>query len=706
METDMGKETLATNELDATMVISSAMPSEHASAPDDGQELFDDCPRFAKRFQYICKFAAGGVGIVYKARDMVFNRIVAVKTLNDLLKDNPDANGAFLNESRLNATLDHPSIVPVYALGHNEDGRLQCVMKLINGTSLNQFIEDIRAKYDSKKISAVQEHHALISRLEYFLKICEAVEYCHSMKVVHGDIKPANILMGKFGEVYLMDWGCAHPFGAKPDRVSGTPNYLPPEFLADKTVTPLIDVFALGMLLFEMTTLRRGCQVKEDCTINGCSIYEPENYSHYLPSLKINDRIKAIILKAVNPVPERRYQRVIDLANDVRHFIYDEEISAAPDNLLRKTFRVLYRNRMKTVLAAGFIFLMFCFGLFYLYYSASRAERLHAEEMTRRVTMTAYTDILSNAVEKRLLFSQAQLLLFADNLIEDTIEKVPRTSRFYDTGSYRTPETSPPGMIVSEFYPNPINLTCMVRVPPERAKENPSLKLEDPKMFVSICNKILGYDLSSHDVYEKHEIHRKLLSPDNMIQLLFVRWADGTRYSYPGTYDKAGTIPESKLWNMDYNVDKKILWSAPYRGLTGTHRIVCKYPMFLGRGQYIGHAGIELRLETLLRPLLRANLADPVHELYIITKQGELLTICSGKISLISRESPLPNGISASRIKHLLSILKASKQQQMTTEVSGVPYYVSAVYIPTMEGYLLQMISAEDMKNHRHRLPF
>lgn len=701
----MEKETLKTNELDATMVISEAMPSEHPSARGDGEpELFDDCPRFARRFQFICKFAAGGVGVVYKARDMVFNRIVAVKTLNDRFKEDAEANSAFLNESRLNATLDHPSIVPVYALGHTEDGRLQCVMKLINGTSLDRFIDEIRERYDNRKISPLQEHHALISRLEYFLKICEAVGYCHSMKIVHGDIKPANIQMGKFGEVYLMDWGCAHRIGTKPERISGTPNYLPPEFLTEKTVTPLIDVFALGMILFEMTTLLRASQSEEDRTTRGCLIYDPGTYSHYLPSLKINERILAVILKAVNPDPEQRYQSVSALAADVRHFIYDEEISAAPDHLLRRIFRILYRNRVKTAFAAGLVFLLFCLGLFYQSYSASRAERFHAEEAARRVTMTAYTDLLANAVERRFLLAQAQLLLFADNLIEDTLENVPRTTRFYNPEDYRNAETSPPGMVRSEFYPNPVNLRYMVRTPARQ--EGKELKLNDPKAFVYLCNKILYYDLSSHDVQENREIQQKLLSPENVIQRFFVRWADGTRYAYPGTYDPPGTEVAETLWENDIAVGRKIFWSAPYSGQVGQCRIAGKYPMFAARDRYLGYAGLELRLETLLRPLLRANLADPVHELYLVSRrQGSILQISNGNVALVRERTVLPHGLSADRIRSLLAELKQSRRKLMITEVNGVPYYVSFAAIPTMEGDLLQMISAEKMKNHVHSLP-
>ena len=274
--------------------------------------------------------------------------------------------------------------MPVYDLGKDRDGHWNVAMKFINGSSLKRFINTIRAAYDKKKVSAAQERHALISRLEYFLKICAVVEYCHSLKIVHGDIKPDNILMGNFGEVYLMDWGCARPFGTVPETLSGTPNYLPPEFLMNKVVTPLVDVYSLGMLLFEMTTLRRGdngCPVPAGDSATCCDVHNERSYRHYLPDLKISQRIRAIILKAVNPDAAGRYQSVSELAADVRHFIYDEEVSAAPDNLFRKFFRVIYRNRVKTILITGLLFALLCGELFYSYYRTSREnERRNLRE--------------------------------------------------------------------------------------------------------------------------------------------------------------------------------------------------------------------------------------------------------------------------------------------------------------------------------------
>ena len=703
------KDTLNTHELDATLVLTGRHNTDDNVMSKLEQEQVN-APDFTSRFQFICHYAAGGVGIVSKAKDVVFDRIVAVKTLNDKLKDDPRAIASFLYESRLNANLDHPSIVPVYALGKSRDGRWECVTKFIHGSSLNAFIDKIREKYDTKKISNPQEHHALVSRLEYFLKICEAVEYCHSMKIVHGDLKPDNILMGKFGEVYLMDWGCAKETGTKPDQISGTPNYLPPEYLREKTVTPLIDIFALGMILFEMTTLRRGKQVcsgkqSDDCTCR--VVFDPKNYIHYLPKLKIGPRIRAIISKAVNPDPAERYQTVGALSSDIRHFIYDEEVSAAPDNLFQKLFRKIYRNRMKTVLVTGGIFLLLCGGLFFSYYRANKAEQRHSTDMMRRLTLQAYTDYLATNLEKRFLTTQAQLLLFADNLLEDTLENNPRTSRFYDSILYRNPKTSPPGMLRSKYYPNPVNLSHMVRTIPENQKE-PGMKLRDPKEYVYICNKILLYDLFSHNTNDSRDIHNELLSRENRIQRLYIQWADGTRYSYPGTYDDPATAAYRHRWNPgpDSGIGRKIFWSTPYRGVTGTHRIACRYPLFTPQNKYLGLAGIETRLEKMLEPLIRANQADPVHKLFLLTKQGTALRITGGKLELIDKDALPADTLALARLRELLAKLKANNMRQFEDVIRGEPHYISGIRIPTLEAVLLQMISVSEMENHNHELKF
>ncbi len=700
-----------TREIDATVVLAGVLhqqrenpiASEH---PEQAQKK-----EFSERYRFICDFGAGGVGKVGKARDLVFDRVVAVKCLNETFRDNTEAIRSFVEECRLNAKLDHPSIVPVYDLGKDADGHWKVAMKFISGSSLKRFINTVRVTYDRKKVNAAQERHALISRLEYFLKICAVVEYCHSLKIVHGDIKPENILMGNFGEVYLMDWGCARTFGTVPECLSGTPNYLPPEFLENKIVTPLVDVYSLGMLLFEMTTLRRGdscCSAAPEDSTTSCDVHDEQSYRHYLPDLRIAPRIKAVIQKAVNPDPAGRYPSVAALAADVRHFIYDEEVSAAPDNLFQKFFRLIYRNRIKSILITGLLFALLCGELFYSYYRANRDNELRAVNTMRRLRLQGYTDILATAVGRNLLQTQAQLLIFADNLIEDVQECASGATpypdaKFYDNRDYEKAETSPPGMLNSPLYPKPVSLAYMTRLLPDSPSEVPQL-LPDAKQFVQICSKVAGYDLGSSDINETRFLGRRILDPSTMIQRLFVLWANGVRYSYPGTCEDPDSDAFKRRWSSgaDLKGHRKIIWSAPYKASQDALRITCRYPMYGRDGRFLGVAGLELRLERLLDPLIRAHDADSIHELYLLDREGCVVTVRNGKLILLG-ETPANGLPAAGEVRALADTLAAGNMEQFERHVGGKNYFASGYRIRTTDAVLIQMIEENAMAHHDHR---
>ena len=187
----------------------------------------------------------GGMGEVFLAKQISLDRPVALKVLQDKFLDDKEYVDSLFREARAAGKISHPNIVQAYAVGE-EDGIFYFAMEFIRGETLKQILKR------EKKLEFTMA--ARIIR-----EIAGALDAAwREQKLVHQDIKPDNILMGNFGEVYLMDWGCARTFGTVPESLSGTPNYLPPEFLMDKIVTPLVDVYSLGMLLFEMTTLRRG----------------------------------------------------------------------------------------------------------------------------------------------------------------------------------------------------------------------------------------------------------------------------------------------------------------------------------------------------------------------------------------------------------------------------------------------------------------
>ncbi|NMD85635.1 protein kinase [Victivallis vadensis] len=706
------------DEIDATVILANGAHNDDVSTqPAAGEaQAVPELPGGTGQYRFLCNFAAGGVGQVGKARDLIFDRIVAVKKLNEKLRDNPRAVSAFFDECRLNARLDHPSIVPVYAMGKDESGHLEVMMKLVNGSSFAQFIRAARQTYDHKKISNRQERHALTSRLEYFLKVCEAVSYCHSRGIMHGDIKPANIMMGEFGEVYLMDWGSAQPLNIVLEHLSGTPNYLPPEFLRDRRTSTQVDVFALGMVLFEVVTLRRSGNGAVPDTAAASKSAQPsgprndvndsDSYRHYLPELKIGKAIKAIIYKAIHPDPAQRYQSVSALASDVRHFIYDEEVSASPDGPVRKLFRIVYRNRIRTLLVLGALFAFLGGWLFYSYYRASEQERIHTRALTQQLRFQSYTDRQAAAVEKKFLLAQTQLLLFSDNLIEEMARPHEADAAFYDNEQYKSPETSPPGMQDSEYYPNPVNLRHMVRIPAERP-EAVRLDLLGPRQFTQLCNKVIRYTLDSNKVsLLDRQFHAKLFDQNNLIQRLFIAWADGTRYSYPGTYQQTvfNDSIHSAWWKqLEHSADKQeISWSKPYRNNAGRILINCSYPLYSPRKEFLGFAGIELRVSKLFASVLQARRDDPVHEFYYVGRFHHVISFDTDGLSLTGRNGTLPDGVSVQPLVGFAERLRENHYRQFEAEFNGKRYHVDGALIPTSGGVLLQLIENKAFHSHRH----
>src|SRR5690606_29621012 len=146
------------------------------------------------------------MGEVYIARDTLLNRNVAFKTMDPTVAADPGLAERFLIEAQVTAQLDHPSIIPVYALDI-ERGRKAYAMKLIRGQTLEDYIHATRAFYD--RGVEPDADFGLDARLELFVQVCNAVHYAHTRGVVHRDLKPENVMVGAFHEVIVMDWGIA-----------------------------------------------------------------------------------------------------------------------------------------------------------------------------------------------------------------------------------------------------------------------------------------------------------------------------------------------------------------------------------------------------------------------------------------------------------------------------------------------------------------
>src|SRR5262249_47804140 len=164
------------------------------------------------RYRVLRPHARGGLGEVFVAEDTELHREVAFKEIQKPYAHDPHSRGRFLLEAEVNGRLEHPGVVPVYGLGSYRDGRPFYAMRFIRGESLKEAIDRFHAA-DVPGRDAGERGLALRQLLGQFVAVCNAVAYAHNRGILHRDLKPANILLGKFGETLVVDWGLAKPIG-------------------------------------------------------------------------------------------------------------------------------------------------------------------------------------------------------------------------------------------------------------------------------------------------------------------------------------------------------------------------------------------------------------------------------------------------------------------------------------------------------------
>lgn len=208
------------------------------------------------RYEERGPIGAGGMSTVLRVFDRVLFRETAQKLMDTRFVDHPEHLERFMTEARVTGQLEHPSIVPVHDFGIAADGRPFINMKLVEGDTL----QDLVAEAGEARLNP----DILAGFVRIVLKVCDAVAFAHSKGVVHRDLTPANVMVGPFGEVYVMDWGVSARLDGSPVQtggddpsntgISGTPAYMAPEQVRGSAVDERTDIFALGALLYHVVT--------------------------------------------------------------------------------------------------------------------------------------------------------------------------------------------------------------------------------------------------------------------------------------------------------------------------------------------------------------------------------------------------------------------------------------------------------------------
>ena len=408
--------------------------------------------------------AKGGMGAILRAKDSSVGRTVAMKVLLDGADGaDPTILERFQREAQILGQLEHPNIVPMHDMGTNEQGRPFYTMKLVKGRTLQEVINGLR-KGDSDTV----RDFSLSQLLTVLQKVCDAVAYAHAKGVVHRDLKPDNVMIGKFGEVMVMDWGIAKVLGDRPPTdapaeaeglaipatvptgdsvgadsaitldgaVVGTPQYMAPEQaegrLAD--VDPRTDIFSLGGILYSILALRPptgGTTVDEILSkVRSGDITSPLIYNLakrrkadgtegaqaielvHCPDGEIPEALSAVAMKALALDQAGRYQTVADFQADITAY-QTGFVTSAEEVTVWKQLKLLVL-RHKAVAASGAIILLLIVAFMGSIISSRRRAVRALENLSR--TAPTFAELAEQLVRDQKFTEALEKLEFAVTL--------------------------------------------------------------------------------------------------------------------------------------------------------------------------------------------------------------------------------------------------------------------------------------------------
>jgi len=433
-----------------TLASGSETPTLVRQPDDAATETFAPAPPTPGRYDERGLIGRGGMGEVVLCVDRNTRREIALKRMLPEAAADPARSARFVEEAQVTAQLEHPNIVPVHELDRSPDGSAYFTMKLVQGKSLADILKDlktavggaslpggtgilpVRHRRDACATGAPvsQDLPSLGELLQIFLKVCDGVAFAHSRGVIHRDLTPANIMVGDYGEVLVMDWGLAKlvkAVGRRPEAVGGeeaplassghasrvtshessdrivsdrqeaaalqtlagsmmgTPAYMSPEQAKGELdhIDARSDLWSLGAILYEILTLERA--VTGDTTyailanvLKG-RIVPPEQRA---PGRNVPRELSAIVMKCLHKGRAHRYRSVLDLKRDLALYLEGRSVSAAPDTFAQASVKLIKRNKpVSAAIAAAAVILIVVTTIFLVNLTRERNEAVRARNV-------------------------------------------------------------------------------------------------------------------------------------------------------------------------------------------------------------------------------------------------------------------------------------------------------------------------------------
>ena len=308
-----------------------------------------EIPEAIGPYKILSSLGRGGMGEVFLALDPVCDRKVALKRIRPELQANKTIQRRFLREAKVASSLTHPSIVPILEIQMDITSDIFYTMPFIEGDTLRQILRTTREQEKAgKELHPIGKSIPALSRI--FLQVCEAIAYTHSKGILHRDLKPENIIVGKYGEVMILDWGIADFIDSlesdeslpearkiaegltKAGKITGTLAYMAPERIKGQSSSIQTDLYALGVILYQLLSLQLPFQRKTIAAfrkqVDNESIADPIELSPYRD---IPHPLAAICLKCLAKEPKQRFQSVTELIAEIK-----KTIEGRPEWILAK----------------------------------------------------------------------------------------------------------------------------------------------------------------------------------------------------------------------------------------------------------------------------------------------------------------------------------------------------------------------------------
>ncbi len=636
--------------LDDNSKVSLDTLAEINAAPDicESYENLDD------NFVMQKEIARGGQGIIARAFDKHCSRTVAVKSLHQQLAESDKARKLFLTEAQITAQLEHPSIIPIYGIFGDKGNGLHIAMKMVHGKSLQQYLNFIIKIYDSNSPKYIKKNEAenLKKRLGYFLNVVEAIAYVHHKKIIHKDLKPENIMIGAFGETYVMDWGISEKVVTQniAKKPSGTLQYMAPEVINGEPYDTRSDIYLLGLILFEIAFLKPA--YKSKTTDEAIKIAKEAIISTPVHRFgcHVDNDLRYIIEKALAINPNDRYQTAEQLGKDVRAFLQGDIVSASPYQTMELIFRFIRRN-VKLVAILLTIVLAIFFGTNFFFISKALNDTREAIERKNLVTTLTNTSLkqadkfdhvindYANHI-RTIAMEAATRLENSKNLPQDVA--IPEVfSKFGNT---------PPNLIFSPAYNN-LSLSfdnIVYKFAPNAQPKNLNRTLAS---IAPMKNDFLRLILYSPSVITK--TRRSYLSLLTITQqerpplfCTYIGFINGLHISFPFKNDFPKDYdPRQKLWytRTAHAGRGNIVIPDPYIDKGKNHELILTFasPVVDSNGKFYGVAAADILFERCQRLLENYRNTQHISRTMIIDKKGRIILDANFKPS-ISKDGNTP----------------------------------------------------------------